>query len=75
MKPSATHIIRRLEHLTDDENTGLIYYQVFVRRRRGGFDVHDPLTRRSTLFRRAAEAAQYILSRIRIIARIRGRAL
>lgn len=75
MKPSATHIIRRLNDLTEEENTGLMYYQVFVRRRPDGFSVHDPLTRTSTLFRRAAEAAQFILSRIRIIAKVRDRPL
>lgn len=69
MKPSASHIIRRLHHLADEDNTGLIYHKVYVRRRPNGFDVLDPLTHTSTLFRRAAEAAQYILSRLRIIAR------
>ena len=73
MSLTRSELEERLRQMPAGSHCGLVFYQIYVARRKSGFEVLDPLAHRPVRFRHPDETARFLFSRALAINQIQQR--
>jgi hypothetical protein len=73
MSLSRRELEERLRQMPAGAQSGLVFYQIYVVRKKSGYEVLDPLAHRALRFKDPDETARFVLSRVLTINQLQQR--